>query len=402
MRSVFLIQKTTDKTPETLLVFRIKGQLFVVLPIDSGYIGTTFVSLWEEELTRMMPSSLEDSQVIRVESHKGSAEDLVSEVGTQTGKAIEGPIDVFQLDFATFWNPESDQGHLRVFFARLGLKPSEVFGFFRKAVFRIQSESPFEKCSSICGAVTEFQLESVRRIIRLFPFGNKLVYDDKCRVFYKEANEFERALELLLRLLFSSLLIVGFFHLTGMVSQRFFKLLPKLEIEENALFYINYSSYFFLFYSCMGAALLFFDPFLAFTMLALLFVYLKFCVGLLRAVFEVTLSFVWSRFKDFHGLLNGTPSPGCSEVVFKQESTNMKAFIAPLMSAQLFVSLFLGAVWLALKSAEVLSHSLSQLLLKLADKRSVGLLSLLRKGKLMKIDFLDKAGVVSSLNVSPL
>lgn len=403
MRSVFLIQKTVEKSESAYLVFRIKSQLFVIFPIDAECIATNSLSLWEEELTRVLPPSIDDCQVIQIENHSGKMESLVSELQSQAGKTMEAPIDIFKIDFGTFWNLNSDQGHLRLFFARLGVNSSEVFGFLRKAVSKIQSGSPFEKNSSICEAVTEFQFESVRRIIRLFPFGNKLVKEDQCRKFYKEASGFEGASELILRLLFSSLLIVGFFHFTGMVSQRFFKLLPKLEIEENALFYINYSSYFFLFYSCMGAALLFFDPFLAFTMAALLFVYIKFAVGLIRALFEVILSFVWAKFKVFHQLLtNQEYSETVSEVVFKRESINMKAFAAPLMNAQLSISAVLGIAWVVLKGAEVLSAAFSTLLLKLADRRGVGLLSMLRKGKMMKIDFVEKTGFVSFLNVSPL
>ena len=401
MREVYLLNRCQETGPVSLLILRIKLRLFVVLPLCLSSSNKNGLSQVRSAIRRILPAELEDTMVYQVERLENMwvVEDYVEEMIRDLNRPKNVFTDLYNIDLSQKWNPKSDEGHLCYFFNELRLDFGQVLGFLRDAVSVMHGFSQ-NKNFFFGHSIVDFQFETAKRFIWFFPFGQRLMERDSFEKFFKRSGSIQNFIELFLRFLASGLLIFGLFAMTRVLSEKVFNWFPNLELEQSVTLYLGYGAYFFLFYRCMGAVLLLFDPFLIFTMSALGFIYLKVVFGISGMFVKLFVSLSLEKLNSFFLLINDKEFSEISrEVMFKNESINKKLLVAPLMNAHVIILLFVGSLFASLKLLEEISRLVGKTLLQFSRLREVGLTALFPLKKNLRFEFRKQVGMLNFLSV---
>ena len=388
MRGIILIHSPKENNFNTLAMLKLGTNLFTVLPLPIIFVSNQEIIQWRKEILKFLPIQLESVEFLGFQSLKNgfSIEECIDMVFLKYNKPFSHSTEVFAIDLEKKWDLESDIGHFKVFFKTRGLDLKQTFNFLRQVLKYAKGKTFKIDRKNMTSTIAEFQFQSVERLLCLFPNGQSLVDRQSFERFFVKASAISGIVELLLRLFLSIVLVFVFLEITNLATKNFLTWVPSLNLKENVAYFLGYIPYLFLFYRCVGAALLLFDPFLIFAMLSLILSYIRCIFGVLRTMLQFAISLIWRELRNYYLTLNGQEYSESSHVeVFKSKSINKKLLVAPICNALILLLSLLGPTYLCLKAVELIASFCERLLLRSSELREPGLTRLFFRQKRMFI-----------------
>lgn len=388
MRDLILIHRPKESKLGTLVVLKLGSNLFAALPLPVILVSNQEIILWKKEILKFLPIQLESVEFLAFQSLKNgfSIEECIDMIFLKYSKLFSRSTEAFAIDLEKKWDLKSDIGHFKVFFKTKGLDFKQTFNFLRQVLNHAKGKTFKMDRKNMISTIAEFQFQSVERLLYLFPNGQNLVDRQSFAKFFVKASAMSGIVELLLRLFLSIGLVFVFLKCSNLATKNFLTWVPSLNLKENVAFILGYFAYLLLFYRCVGAALLIFDPFLIFAMLSLILSYIRCCFGVLRTILQFAISLIWRELRKNKLILNCQEYPESSHFeVFANKSTNKKLLVAPICNALILILSLLGPAYLCLKAVELIASFCERSLLRFSELREPGLTRLFCRQKRMLI-----------------
>ena len=402
MREIYLLHQSKMLSASSFIMVKIKPGFVVVFPCQTSTDPANYLTRWEERVRELLPPELEETSITRVAlgDETLSVEEHIMQIARELKKERETICDFYRIDLSKPWKAEGESSHFEDFLLEKNLNPPLLFQTLKTIANTMEGRGPKSRESYFGRSIVELQFGGAKTLIWFFPYGQRFINRENFQKFYRHSGSIKNSLELALRLIFSTILILGFLKLTSTASEKIQELLPEADSYHNMPIVHSFGSYLFLFYRMMGAVLLLFDPFLIFTFAALVFVYLKTAFGAVRTLVGYLLSFSWDKVRTYRLCLSNEEYPdSLCDSLFNRYSLNRKMLVTPLVNGHLVVILIEGVGWVMLKTVEIAADLISKILIKISELREVGILSVAQRPKTMDIEFVDRANQINIFNI---